>query len=308
MKRDFARIIAIAGAVVVIISIIWENARMQPDNNYFVDPWAIRGFQSIHGIVFASIGVALLLAVLAVSSSYITEAKHSIYVVAGMVLAATVITGVFAGDETVRLRSNSIATTGFTLLLAYTIYRGLGRWAQRESVANREANAVWFKGGRGIIILIVIALVTLFIVRTFVTQVLDNSFSVNPAVGMFLLMGVFGVMVSFMNPTIMAASRMLLIAPLVAGTAIGFSAAAIRSTLIRHQAELVTNGVQGIPGQYRDTQVTWGYFLANIGVVLVFIGAVMMWARRRDIVQAQQRAAKQRAAAEESAAELANAE
>ena len=307
MKRDVARIIAIVGALVVIISVVWESARMQPDNNYFVDPWAIRGFESIHGVVFATIGIALLLAVLAVSSSFIKDARHSIYVVAGIVLATTVITGVFAGDETLQLRSNSIATTALALLLAYTIYRGIGRWAQRESMENREANGAWFKGGRGIIVLIVIALATLFIVRLFVTQVLNNSFSLNPAVGMFLLMGLFGVMVSFMNPTIMAASRMMLIAPLVAGTAIGFSAAAIRSTLIRHQAELVTNGVQGIPGQYRDTQVTWGYFLANIGVVLVFIGAVMLWARRRDIVQAQQRAAKQRAAAEESAAELANA-
>ena len=53
--------------------------------------------------------------------------------------------------------------------------------------------------------------------------------------------------------------------------------------------------------------MTWGWFLANIGVALVFIGAVSLWGRRRDALQAAARIAAQRAAAEESAAEIAEA-
>jgi uncharacterized iron-regulated membrane protein len=61
----------------------------------------------------------------------------------------------------------------------------------------------------------------------------------------------------------------------------------------------------GLSGQYRDAQVTSGWFLAQLGFLLIFVGSVAMWARRRDIIINRQRAARQRAAADRSAAEIA---
>jgi len=92
---------------------------------------------------------------------------------------------------------------------------------------------------------------------------------------------------------------MLIFSISIGGAAIGLSAAAIREHLIGEQLTLT-----GITGQYKDTQITSGYFIALAGILLAFVGAVSLWAKRRDIISNEQRAEKQRAAAEASAAEI----
>jgi hypothetical protein len=101
------------------------------------------------------------------------------------------------------------------------------------------------------------------------------------------------------KPSELAANRMLIFSTLAGGATIALSAAAARINLLGDQLAL-----DGIVGQYKDTQVTSGYFVALFGILVAFVGAVSLWAKRRDIIINQQRAEKQRAAAEASAAEI----
>jgi hypothetical protein len=101
------------------------------------------------------------------------------------------------------------------------------------------------------------------------------------------------------KPAELAANRMLIFSVVAGGWSIALSAAAIRTNMLVAQREL-----DGIAGQYKDTQVTAGYFIALVGMLLAFVAATSLWAKRRDIIINQQRAARQRAAAEASAAEI----
>lgn len=296
LKRDWARLLTIGGAIMVMQSLFWEYARMKPDNNYLVTPWSARGMDSIHGVVFLTIGAALLVAGLVVASNFTKEPRNALTVVGGIAFAAVALTVVFAGGEEVTVGSG-LGGIVLGLGVGFALYLGLQRAVERRSGAESAA-ADALRGGTGSLVLIV----SLVVGSLLVSIIFGDGTTMAAALGMLIVMGVLGAITSLMKQPAMAANRMLMASSIVAGTVIGLSGAAIRSTLVRLQAE---GG--NIPGQYRDTQVTWGYFLANIGVVLFFIGAVMLWARRRDIVQAEQRAAKQRAAAEASAAELAAA-
>jgi hypothetical protein len=101
------------------------------------------------------------------------------------------------------------------------------------------------------------------------------------------------------SPAELAANRMLIFSTVGGGGAIALSAAAARSNLITAQLEL-----DGIAGKFQDSQITSGWFVALFGILVAFVGAVSLWARRRDIIINQQRAERQRVAAEASAAEI----
>jgi hypothetical protein len=296
LKRDWARVISIGGALVVIMSVAWEYARMKPDNKYLVLPWAYRGYESIHGTVFVVIGAALLICVLLVASKASQKLRNSIAIVAGMVVAGWLIAIVFASGEDVTVASDSIVAFLLAVAIGIGITFGATRLAESRSL---DAVANVLSGATGALVKVVV----IFLFTIVLGLLIGDELTIPAHIGILVVMLVLGTLMSLMRTPSMAANRMLLASTLVAGTAIGFSGAAIRSTLTRFQSETEPF----IASEYRDTQVTWGYFLANIGVILVFAGAVMLWARRRDIVQSQQRAAKQREAADASARELAAA-
>lgn len=285
------------GSLLVVQSILWEFVRMQPDNNYLVDPWSYRGLESIHGIVFATIGLALFAASFVVAQKATQEPRVSLSVVGGIALIAFVIALIFAGDEDLTLAGDSLGGMVFGLALGYALYLGAQRFSEKSLGSDAGITTV-LKGGTGSIIMFVFLAIGFLLIQA----ILGSGRTMAVPVGVLIMMVLVGALMALTREPSMAANRMLITTSVIAGTAIGMSGAALRSTLVRFQGE---GG--SIPGEYRDTQVTWGYFLANIGIVLVFIGAVMLWARRRDIVQSQARAAKQRAAAEESAKELAAA-
>jgi hypothetical protein len=86
------------------------------------------------------------------------------------------------------------------------------------------------------------------------------------------------------------------------------SAGTIRQSLISAQTPFVqSNGVTGISSQYKDVQTAGGWWLAGLGITVAWVGAIGLWAKRRDIVAARARARKQRAAADTSAQEIQDA-
>jgi len=282
---------------VIIQTVLWEYVRMKPDNSYFIDPWTFRGYESVHGTVFAVIGIALLGAIFLVSAKASQAPRNSLAVVGGIAVASWLIAIVFASGEDFTLTGDSITAFLLAVLIGIILVLLASRLAERGG--ERAGMVKALQGATGV----VITIVAIFLLTLLLGAIIGESVTIAAHLGILILMILLGLLMSLMKTPSMAANRMLMVATIVAGTAIGFSGAAVRSTLVRFQSETEPF----IPGQYRDTQVTWGYFLANIGVVLVFIGAVMLWARRRDIVQSQARAAKQMAAAEESARELAAA-
>ncbi|MCP3977676.1 MAG: hypothetical protein GY720_24700 [bacterium] len=299
MKRDWARLIAVIGALIVVQSVLWECVRMKPTNNYFIEPWSYRGFESVHGVVVAVIGIALLATVLVVAGNFNTTSQNSIILVGAMVVVGWLIALVFTGGEDVTVDGSSIVGFLLSAGIAMTIQHSVRRMVESGRMSGGERLLKLLSGATGSLILVI----TIFVVSFVLGLILGDETTIPAHLAVLIVLLVMGVLMSVMKTASMSANRMLLAMAVVAGSAIGFSGAAMRSTLTRFQLE--TDPF--IPGEYRDTQVTWGYFLANIGVALVFIGAVMLWARRRDIVSAQQRAAKQREAAEESARELAAA-
>lgn len=287
MKRDWARLIAVLGALLVVQSVVWEYVRMKPTNNYLVDPWSYRGFESIHGAVFAVVGLALLATILVVSHKASQEPRNSLIIVGLIVVAGYVIALIFAGGERTTISLEAPFLAVISLILGSAIYLALRR------VVDLSAR---FVGP----VARFVSIVGLFLLLTLIVGGNDVEMAASTAVLLTLI--IIALLVVAIQLPGLAANRMLMAATVVAGTTIAMSGAAIRSTLIRFQGE-----GDLLNGQYRDTQVTWGYFLANIGAIVVFVGAVMLWARRRDLIQSQQRAAKQREAAEESARELAAA-
>ena len=132
MRRDWARVIGIGGALVVILSIAWEFARMKPDNNYLVLPWAYRGYESIHGTVFAVIGLALLVSVLLVASKTSQKLRNSIAIVTAMVLAGWFIALVFASGEDVTVAGDSIVAFLLAVAIGIGIVFGATRLAESQ--------------------------------------------------------------------------------------------------------------------------------------------------------------------------------
>ena len=97
----------------------------------------------------------------------------------------------------------------------------------------------------------------------------------------------------------LSANRMMIFAVVGGWLTIALSAAASRMNLLAAQIE-----ESGLAGQYKDTQITSGYFVALLAMLVAFVGAVSLWANRRDVIINRLRAEKQREAAEASAAEI----
>lgn len=311
MRRKAYRGLGVIGAVMIVQSVFWEVARMRPDYGFLVSPWAVRGFDTDHGSVLVAIGLALLSAVLLTLWDRSQDTRISLAIVGFIAVAAVVITAIFARrpavDPTtgfdvvdtegnlatevarVTIPFNFLVLLVLALLVAHFVYQFIDAQLQpRIALLQR----------RGTMVIVRVAVLGASVL---VLQVTFSGKSVE-VLGWVAMVGVMVVVVALASgsrPRELAANRMLILTSVVAGGALSLSAGAMRSTLIRLQVEET-----GSAALFKDTQITWGYFLAVIGTVLVFVGAVTMWARRRDFIINLQRARRQRAAAQASAAEI----
>ena len=312
MRRNLVRSLGAIGAALTVVSVLWEVARMKPDYGFLVAPWSIRGYETVHGAIYAAIGVAVLGAVVLTMWSRSGEARIGIAIAGYMVAAATIITAVFAFEpktdpatglsvvdasgELVEEMTRVDLPSGF-LVLVLALFVAVLAYIGLRDVVMPKVPVLQRRGA-----LPVATTVSLIVSFLLLSSAIADDIRLLAWVAVLLIMTLLAIASSLFRPRELTANRMLIAASLVAGSAIGTSAGAIRQTLLRFQVSEI-----GTAAQYKDSQVTWGYFLASIGMMLVFVGGVSMWAQRRDLILNQQRARRQREAAEQSAAEVESA-
>ncbi len=294
MKKNWTKIALALGPAIMIASVAWEYARTSSDYNYLVQPWALRGYDTVHGWIIVVAGVLLLIGGLFTSMERSMQPKYSALIVGYIVIGTTGFAAYFAKD-TVTINLSTVTNVILSLLLAASLALAL-----RSLLGGSNK---WFK--RALLTFIPLFLAFFFL---FGATIAGNPVSLPTWALVFLVFLALGALSITIKPMDMGANRMMIIASVVAGFVVLLSAGAIRQTLINIQVTTDQgNGVVGIAAQYKDTQAAGGWWLAGFGTTVMFVGAVGLWAKRRDIVAAIARAKRQRAAAETSAKEIADA-
>ncbi|HHC08182.1 MAG TPA: hypothetical protein ENK55_05650 [Actinobacteria bacterium] len=286
MKQSWTKSLVVAGPAAVMASLFWELARMDPAYGFLIEPWAVRGYATTHGWAIFAIGLVAFVLGALVLWTRAEEERISLAIVVATVAAATAVAFVFV-DRPVSLTVGLFPAVVAAIVLGHTTWKLVrvalaGRLELRLVVRIAgwlAAVAIWFLALRAA------ALGTTVTVPTWLAVLAGFT--------------ILGVLTGTGEPRGLAASRMLIVTDALGWLAILLQAGALRSTLLRLQAETM-----GIAATYRDVQVGAGWFVAGFGMVLAFVGAVAIWADRRDTMLAAIRARRQREAAEESRREI----
>lgn len=288
MKQNWSKIAIGLGPAMVMVSVAWELARTNPAYNFLVEPWALSGYEMDQGWTYFAVGVVLLLMGLAVMSKRAVEVPYSAAVVAFATVAATILAVVF-GPGTVSITFSGVIVAALTLILTLMLYRTF-----KSLVLPRVPALDRF------IIRVFIGLGTLVALFVTLSMTLGGStVEANPGIAVFIAIGLLGLFALATSPHGLAANRMLIYSSILGGAVIGLSGGSLRTTLLDAQVAAI-----GVSGQYKDVQVGMGWFIALTGIMILFVGAVALWATRRDLIIARSRAKEQRLAAEKSAKEI----
>ena len=298
MKKHWTKIALALGPMIMIASATWEYARMKPDYNFLVQPWSLRGYEMTHGWVIVTMGALLLITGILTSWEGSGKPAVSAAVTMVLVVAATGFTAFFTIDTeraTTDMTIEPVSGMIISILLAASISLSLRSLLRDKSVVFKRAFPMF-------VVLFVIFSIT--ISATLVGSRLALQTWVLVLI-VFLVMA--GLSISI-RPAAVAANRMMIFTTVAAWAVVVLSAGAIRQNLVSAQkAFIYSDGATAISAQYKDVQTAGGWWLAGFGITVAWVGAIGLWAKRRDIVAAMARARKQRAAAEESAQEIQDA-
>lgn len=294
MKKHWTKIAIALGPIMMIAAVVWEVARTNPEYNFLVEPWAIRGHESDHGEIFVVAGLLLLIGGLLTAWEKALNNTVSSSVAAYFVLAATGFAFRYA-DREMTIELTAVANVVLSFIIAASVSMSLRSLLGERIRLFKRALPVGF-----------LIFVAFFLLFRFSIQ--GESYTLTTWLLVLLVSLLFGGLSIAIRPMNMAANRMLILASVAGWALVVLSAGALRQTLIRIQeATEQSNGAIGVAAQYKDTQAAGGWWLAGLGMSVLFVGAVGLWAKRRDIVAAIARARKQREAAETSAQEIAEA-
>ena len=295
LKKNWTKIAATAGPAIVIAAVFWEMVRMNPDYRFLVEPWALRGTDLTQGTVFLVLGVLLLLVAAVTAWEGSLRPTVSASVVVFVVIAATAVAFVFA-DKDFTFTFSPVSTGIVSMILAAAFAMALRSLLGAKHGMFKRA-LPWF-------------IVAWMIIGGLMAVTLMNTPLEMPTwQTIFVVFLAIGGLALAIRPLDMGANRMLIVSTVAVWATIISSAGAMRQTLINEQAAYVfPDGTTGLAAAYKDTQAAGGWWLAGFGVTIAFVGAVGLWARRRDLVATIARAKRQRAAAEVSAKEIADAQ
>lgn len=292
MKKNWTKIAIALGPAIIIASVVWEVARVNQSFGFVIAPWSIRGYESDHGAVYAALGILLLIGGLAVSWEGAMKSRNSIAIATYFVVASTGFAFLLASDREITLTVTTVMSVVVAIVLAASTSLALRSLLGQSVRFFRRAMPTF---------VIVFALVVGVLSATIVGSELELETWI---LVLFVALLSGGLSIAI-QPISLAANRMLIVASVPAWAVTVMSAGALRQHLIETQAATVqADGTIGISAQYKDVQAAPGWWLAGLGATILFIGAVGLWARRRDIVATHARARRQRAAAEVSAREI----
>ncbi len=289
IRRNPARVMLVVGTVLAIQSIAWEYVRVRPDYRFIVEPWSLRGYELTQGRVIALLSAGLLVLAVLTWNRLDKRIGGFGFVVAAAVVAAATAVAAVVSPEPREYSANSIgalAAAGGIGLVVALVYRDVvGR--RVGGAADYLTWPIW--------IVTSVALWAAVIKPDFV----DESQTIELWVIVLVLLAAFFLPAVFAPPRSLAVNRVLILSVAATWGVAIISAGAVRSTLLRTQLEDT-----GLAAQYKDTQITSGMMLAFFGLLLALLGAIALWAKRRDELEAQRRARQQREAAERSIEEL----
>jgi hypothetical protein len=287
LKNRSVVVLGVVGALLAIQSIMWEYGRMRPDYPFIVEPWSLRGYETVHGSIAVAAGVLALISVLAVAWRGSERVMNGVAITVVMAVGATAIALIFGGDD-------YTMTPGFPIIALLTVVIGTVLYRVFLSVARdtRFATSFWWRQ---------LVLVVLVVGTALVVNALIGGKRISWP--QWVLIGIVFILLAALSispePRELAANRMLMFSSAIGAMALALSAGAVRSGLLDLQRD-----AGGVPALYKDSQVTSGHLMAVLGMGLVFVASVALWARRRDAILTAQRAQRQREAAEASAAEI----
>jgi hypothetical protein len=283
-RKNTPLVLTVFGLAIMAQSVAWEFVRVEPTYRFLIDPWSLRGYEVAQGLVIAA--GALVIAVLAILLSYGVLKETLVHSIVGVVMLVGfgVVAALVADAPRVKMP-----------FPVHVVLSVIGAVVAR-SVLERFIPDLWSKRRRAARVGFLLAgfLVALFAI---VGPLLQNErpFWLVVAVG-----GIFlGALALFRPPQALAGWRMV-INGIVGIWVMSMSmAASLRVTLDRAQFDL-----NGISADVKNLQITSGVLWAWFGGLIAFIGAVGLWAKRRDEIIAYERARRQQEAARESEAQL----
>jgi hypothetical protein len=292
VKKNWTGIALALGPAILFSTIVWEIARVNPDYGFIVSPWSLKGYETVHGWVFVALAIGLLIGGMLVLWEVSSAGLMRLGVLAYFVVAGTIIAFTFAPSSTT-ISIGPVLGIAMALFFALIVFR---------FTTTTIAKAVPFLGRgwvKGLLFLVMWAIIGLILWVT----VVDKELTLDTTIAVFALLTLLAVYASAAEPRGLAANRMLIYTTMIAMLVVVCSAGAIRSTLIRLQLE-----ANGVAAEYREVQVSLGWFIAVFGILVLFTGAVGLWAKRQDLLVALTRVRRQREAAEKSAGEIKAAE
>ncbi len=277
-------VLTVLGMAIMAQSIAWEYVRVEPTYRFLIDPWSMRGYELAQGLVIA-VG-AVVIAILAILLSYgilketLVHSIIAVIVLVGFGVLASILTD--AKDVKAPFIVH-IFLAGVGAVVARSLLEDFipEAWTKRRRAARM---GIWLAG----------FLVMLFAV---VGPLLQNE---QPFWVLIAVAGVsIGALALFRPPAALAGWRMVINGIVAIWVMSMTMSASLRVTLDRAQFDL-----NGISSDVKNLQITSGILLAWFGGLVAFVGAVGMWASRRDEIIAVDRAHKQQEAARESEAQL----
>lgn len=285
LRKNTPLVLTLLGLAIMAQSVAWEYVRVDPTYRFLIDPWSLRGYELAQGVVIAVGAVVIGILAILLSKGILKETVTHSAIGAGLFVVFGVVAAILTDAPAVKMP--------FTIhvilsLVGAVVVRSLLEgfipelWTKRRRLARYGMLTVGF-------------LVTLFGI---VGPLLQNE---RPLWVFIVVAGVFlGALALFRPPAALAGWRTVINGIVIIWVTSMTMSASLRVTLDRAQFDL-----NGISSDVKNIGITSGVLLAWFGGLIAFIGAVGMWAKRRDEIIAFERAQQQQAAARESEAQLA---
>lgn len=289
--RNRMLVVMLVGLAVVGQSALWEYARVVPGwrgNRFVITPWSVRGYEVTQGLLVIAAAVVLaILAVLVTAGIVKATVPHTLALAAG-VAGFAVVASILTEAREVTLGGPGVM--GLAALGA-SVITGIYKRSPAQRLPGRIRRPL-----RALLWTVVLVVLVIAVVEPLYGGVARPTWVV-----LLTLYALLGAILTLREPIELGPQRIVLVAAASLLVTAVTMATSVRLTLQRLQFEL-----HEIGAERGEIQVTSGMFLLGFGCFVALVGALGLWAKRRDTIAARERARRQEAAARESERELAS--